>query len=249
MKGADDAPENEVCFFNNLAIYLLRTRQVLPAIMADQSTRRFKDETGKKYGSLRVLRFDQMCNGQPCFACRCDCGQQVSVRGANLRSGNTKSCGCSRRKPMPKLRGRIQMQTLCGVRVWGRITDPKSGKTLCLTSCMVCRRVGYHSELRLRNRKAVVCECYRPTHNSWRKLIERCTNKNHHQYKDYGGRGIRVCKSWRKSFWAFFRDMGKRPDGMTIDRYPNPHGNYEPGNCRWATKEQQAKNRRPREKK
>jgi hypothetical protein len=218
-------------------------------LMADQSTRRFKDETEKTYGMLRVLRFDQMRKGQPFFVCRCACGQELSVRGPNLRSGNTTSCGCSRRKFMPKERGRIQMQTLCGVRVWGRVKHPESGKTVCLTSCIMCRRIGYHTELRLRNRKAVVCECYRHTHNSWRKLIERCTNKNHNQYKDYGGRGVTVFESWRENFWAFFGDMRTRPNGTTIDRYPDADGNYEPGNCRWATKKQQAKNRRkPRRK-
>ena len=197
------------------------------------------------YGRLTVLRLDEMRKGQPFFACRCGCGREVPVRGANLRSGNTKSCGCSRRKPMPKVRGRIQMQTLCGVLVWGRVKHPESGKTVCFTRCILCHRIGYHTERKLRNRKALTCDCYKPTHTSWRDMIERCTNKNHNQYKGYGGGGITVCKSWRKSFWAFFRDMRKRPDGMTIDRHPNPHGNYEPGNCRWATKKQQARNRRP----
>jgi hypothetical protein len=212
--------------------------------MADKSTRRFKDETEKAYGTLRVLRFDQMRKGQPFFVCKCACGQEVSVRGANLRSGNTTSCGCSRRKFMPKLRGPLKMKTLCGVLVWGRVKHPESGKTVYFTSCALCRRFGYHTERKLRNRKAVNCDCYKETHNSWRDMIERCTNKNHIHYKGYGGSGITVCRSWRESFWSFFRDMQKRPDGMTIDRHPNPDGNYEPGNCRWATKKQQAENRR-----
>jgi len=216
--------------------------------MADQSKRRFKDETGKKYDRLTVLRFDKMQNGQPFFACRCDCGREKSVRGANLRSGNTTSCGCSRRKFMPKLRGRIQMQTLCGVLVWGKVKHPESAKTVCFTSCKLCHRIGYYTERKLRNRKALTCDCYKETHNSWRDMIERCTNENHNHYKGYGGSGITVCGRWRESFWKFFGDMRKRPDGMTIDRYPNRHGNYEPGNCRWATKKQQAENREPREK-
>src|ERR1039458_729566 len=123
--------------------------------MADQSTRRFKDETGKRYGTLTVMRLDETRKGQPFFVCRCDCGREVSARGANLRSENTTSCGCSRRKPMPKQRGSIQMQNLCGQRVWGKVEAPTSKKIVCLTSCMLCQRFSYHTERKLRNRKAL----------------------------------------------------------------------------------------------
>jgi hypothetical protein len=213
-------------------------------MMADQITHRFKDETGQRHGRLIVLRFDERRKGQPFFVCRCQCGKEKSVRGANLRSRNTTSCGCSRRKAMPRQRGSVQMQTLCGVRVYGKVKDPTSHKTVCLTGCRLCGRIGYHTERRLRRRKAVLCDCYRTTQTSWRDMIERCTNKNHPQYNDYGGRGITVAERWHESFWVFFRDMGIRPPGKTIDRYPNPAGNYEPGNCRWATKKEQASTRR-----
>jgi hypothetical protein len=81
-----------------------------------------------------------------------------------------------------------------------------------------------------------------PTHISWSCMITRCTNPNTRHYPRYGGRGIAVCDRWRNSFENFLADMGERPDGTTLDRYPNRDGNYEPGNCRWATAKEQATN-------
>lgn len=80
----------------------------------------------------------------------------------------------------------------------------------------------------------------------WALMLQRCYNPKNDHYEDYGGRGIRVCERWKKSFEAFFADMGPRPGRMTMDRWPNKDGNYEPGNCRWATWKEQAQNRRKR---
>lgn len=77
-----------------------------------------------------------------------------------------------------------------------------------------------------------------PTYNSWRSMKTRCLNPNHSSYRDYGGKGIRVCDRWLV-FANFLEDMGERPEGMTLDRWPDGKGNYEPGNCRWATLSQQ----------
>lgn len=81
-----------------------------------------------------------------------------------------------------------------------------------------------------------------PTWKSWRAMIDRCTRPGHKSWHRYGGRGIRICDRWRASFTDFLADMGERPEGMTLDRYPDPDGNYEPGNCRWATPAQQRAN-------
>ena len=78
----------------------------------------------------------------------------------------------------------------------------------------------------------------------WNKMKQRCQNPRNHKYRIYGGRGISVCDRWDNSFEAFLADMGPRPSPVySIDRIDNDRG-YEPGNCRWATKAEQARNAR-----
>lgn len=79
-------------------------------------------------------------------------------------------------------------------------------------------------------------------YRSWLAMRQRCLDPNTRSYKDYGGRGIKICDRWN-DFANFLEDMGERPAGMTIDR-EKVNGHYEPGNCRWATTKQQSENRR-----
>jgi hypothetical protein len=85
-----------------------------------------------------------------------------------------------------------------------------------------------------------------PTYKSWNAMVGRCTKPNWKDYARYGAIGITVCGRWlgEKGFENFLADMGTRPEGTTLDRYPNNAGNYEPGNCRWATPQQQNTNQR-----
>jgi hypothetical protein len=82
-----------------------------------------------------------------------------------------------------------------------------------------------------------------PTYEAWRSMIKRCTDPNNASYKRYGEIGVKVCKRWRTSFENFLKDVGEKPPGKSLDRYPNNRGDYKPTNVRWATAQQQADNK------
>lgn len=120
------------------------------------------------------------------------------------------------------------------------------------------------NETRLPTRKllsneTVSCGCFRndlvkmrqtthnhsrtPTYTSWNSMINRCTNRKHTSYKNYGARGIQVCDRWLGSFDNFLSDMGERPKGKSLDRIDVNKG-YEPNNCKWSTRKEQQRNMR-----
>jgi len=81
------------------------------------------------------------------------------------------------------------------------------------------------------------------TYKTWNAMLQRCTNPKSPNWARYGGRGIAVCRRWYL-FENFLADMGERPPGKSIDRYPDKNGNYEPSSCRWATAREQLRNTR-----
>jgi len=226
---------------------------------------RLIDLTGKRFGRLVVER--RHVTNAPCgdalWDCVCDCGESKALFGCHLRSGATKSCGCLNRE----FASRRCLVDLTGKR-FGRLMvkgrHPKNSSTGsplwdCICDCGDVTVVwGKH----LRRSATKSCGCLQrelaikanTTHGeasggeltrelvSWRGLKNRCLNMNAEKWENYGGRGIKICDRWKDDFKNFLEDMGRRPEGCSsIDRIDND-GDYEPGNCRWATHKQQAGN-------
>lgn len=123
----------------------------------------------------------------------------------------------------------------CGKEFKAKTGMLTSGRRSC--SCLGTERKAKAYRLRKKSGRSAT-----RTHRIWSGMRYRVKNKNEAIYKYYGGRGITVCDRW-SSYENFLADMGECPEGLSLDRI-NVDGNYEPGNCRWATKDQQARNKR-----
>ncbi len=139
-------------------------------------------------------------------------------------------------------------------------SSPAGGRRRCLYRCVCGVEASFEpNSIKKGHRKSCGCQASEgiskanrkhgrsgskdKTYKSWQSMRDRCLNPKMNNYHDYGGRGIKVCEQWA-SFEAFLSDMGERPAGHTLDRYPDTNGNYEPSNCRWATCIEQNNNRR-----
>jgi hypothetical protein len=220
---------------------------------------RFKDLTGHKFGRLFVLRDTGRNNGSgsPYWECRCDCGKIKQIDASALRRGATISCGCFHKEELSS-----RITDLSGKK-FGRLTvlshagqnSRRNSTWLCECECGE-RKVIVRNSLTSGHSKS--CGCLHsvaggeavnrkrtPEYSAWCSMIARCEVKKDKKWPDYGGRGISVWPGWRHDYKAFLAHVGRRPTpDHSLDRRDND-GNYEPGNVRWATRLEQANNKRP----
>ena len=216
---------------------------------------------GKKFGLLTILAFAGRNKHHALLATvECDCGTQKEMIVQHLLTGRSKSCGCNRWKVYAARRvsGAYEDRNLIGTR-YGMLTivatvgHNAKGRFVVRVKC----DCGEIKELPIgRLGRDVSCGCYRRNrkihgmsktkeYRTWIHMKERCGQVKDKSYANYGGRGIKVCERWQE-FGNFYADLGLRPEGRSIDRRDG-NGNYEPGNCRWATRLQQALNQRKRQ--
>jgi len=214
---------------------------------------------GQTFNRLTVIKWDHK-KGHNFWLCLCACGNEVVVDQSKLKSGHTKSCGCLKKERLIDITGQqFGLWTVVSFSYFAKTGDKQRPYWNCKCAC------GNEGIVRgdiLKDGGSKSCGCYekdrsliplpaysyeeayKKVKSVYKHMKQRCLNLNKTRFKDYGGRGIKICDRWLESFDNFLEDMGVPPSLLhQLDRLDND-GDYCPENCRWTTTIKNNRNKR-----